>query len=74
MIPALFLPLVPVAGSTTLFEAPADYIAGSTVLLRNGLQLVRSDIDGYSEVPPKRVLLNEPLRPDEVVTLFARLV
>lgn len=74
MMVAGFLPLRPVGGSAVLFETETDWLAGSTVLLRNGLQLVRSDPDGYTEVPPRRVRLNEVVRAGEVVTLYARLV
>lgn len=72
MITWIILPLSPVGLSTTLMEAPSSYMPGTTVLWRNGIEIANGDVDGYTEVPPKRILLDEPLRDGEVVQLGFR--
>jgi hypothetical protein len=74
VIIAQFLPLTPVGDSLVLMQAPQPYAAGSSVLWRNGIELIRTDPDGYVEVAPDKILLNEPLRPGEFVQLFCKLI
>jgi hypothetical protein len=59
-----------VDGINNLFQTTNPYIFGSTQVFINGLITVPLNADGWVEVPPSVIILNEAPRVGDVVQVY----
>ena len=57
-------------GTNTVFETSRSYLAGSVRVFRNGIVNSATGVDGYAELGNRRVKMNEPPKPTDIMQAY----